>query len=244
MRTRPLEILDNINKNPESISLYKNDTIITAILGYGFNPYFKFKLPKGTPPYKKSEIVHPEAMPTSFNRLVRKWKLFLNDSINEKKREAIFIGHLENMHASYAELMIHIKDQTLTKKYPNITLELLNSHGFINDEVYQEIIDSDNFRAENEGTDDGPDLPPSTELGPDVLQSGSSETSAKNKKEIYLNTVLSILKTYNRYANTYLDKEINAVYTDLQKEVVYELVDPELVIVTDSDDGNVLISII
>jgi hypothetical protein len=47
------------------------------------------------------------------------------------RKETLFVQLLENIHPNEADLILHVKDQKLTKKYPKITHKLVAEAGFI-----------------------------------------------------------------------------------------------------------------
>jgi hypothetical protein len=57
--------------------------------------------------------------------------VFCRADLPSLKRESIFISLLENIHPSEADLMLAIKDQDLTRLYPNLTRELGEKAGFL-----------------------------------------------------------------------------------------------------------------
>ena len=133
-------ILETASKseNPsESIKeAMKNDSRVLTVLGYALNPSFKFKLPEGIPPYIPSQhvlSVEPLEILKSASRLY----IMCSTESKQFKREEMFIQWLEDMSPEEAELMIHIKDQTLPDAFENkITLDMyLNALGW-DKEVY------------------------------------------------------------------------------------------------------------
>lgn len=120
------EIFAEINETPEKFEQYKNDTTIVQLLLRNFVDEFKFDLPEGTPPYKENDS--PIGMAESnFRREARRLYIFRDPRINQIKRETLFISMLESFDKDDAEILILIKDQSLTNKYPNITRELVKS---------------------------------------------------------------------------------------------------------------------
>lgn len=124
------EILDEINSDPKKIEQYKGNAALRFIFEYGFLTEKKFELPDGDPPYKKDSA--PLGMtPANLYQEVRKLYVFCRKDLNAIRRESLFVQLLENLHPTEAELVLAIKDQKLTKKYPKITHKLVADAGFI-----------------------------------------------------------------------------------------------------------------
>lgn len=125
------EVLKEINENPKAIENYKNDFLLKVILAHSFLPNFKFLLPEGEPPFKPA--AEPLGMTeTNLNTECKKFhNLFCNDKLKQIKRESLFIGLLEHIHPTEAEILIAVKDQKLQKMYPKITWKLASDAGII-----------------------------------------------------------------------------------------------------------------
>lgn len=124
------EILDEVNKDPSKVSLYKDNYAIKTIFAYAFDPNMKMVLPEGEPPYKKDTA--PMGMSqANFYQQVKKLYIYKRTDISNIRREQLFVQMLESLHPTEADVCIAIKDQTLHKKYPNITRKLLEDNGFI-----------------------------------------------------------------------------------------------------------------
>ena len=131
MATRYLtEILTEINEDPKAIEKYKGNAALRLIFEHAFLPEKKFALPDGEPPYKKDAA--PLGMaPANLYQEVRKLYIFCRTDLKQIRKETLFVQLLENVHPSEAELILAIKDQKLTKKYPKITHKLVAEAGFI-----------------------------------------------------------------------------------------------------------------
>jgi hypothetical protein len=124
------EILDEINSDPKKIEQYKSNAALRFIFEHSFLPEKKFELPEGDPPYKKDAA--PLGMtPANLYQEVRKLYVFCRKDLTAIRRESLFVQLLENLHPTEAELVLAIKDQKLTKKYPKITHKLVADAGFI-----------------------------------------------------------------------------------------------------------------
>lgn len=123
-------MLDEIQADPKSIELYKNDAVLKLIFEYSFDPSKKMILPEGTPPFKPA--AEPLGMtPTNLFGEMRRLYVFCRADLKPVKREGLFISMLEGCHPTEAEVLIAVKDQTLHKKYPKITRKLVTDAGFI-----------------------------------------------------------------------------------------------------------------
>jgi len=119
------EILDDINSDPTNIVKYKDNGALRLVLEHAFDPAKKFILPEGVPPYK--EDTAPQGMsPSNLHMEAKKLYVFCRADLNPVRRETLFIQLLENSHPNEAKLLLAIKDQTLTKKYPKVTHKLVS----------------------------------------------------------------------------------------------------------------------
>ena len=121
------EILKKANEAENPVQVLKDymnkDSRVTPILGFAFNPNFKLPLPDGIPPYIPSQ--HPIGVaPVEILNTHNKLYIMMNKDTRQYKKEEIFVQWLEDMAPEEAELMVHIKDQTLQNAYPNLTLDV------------------------------------------------------------------------------------------------------------------------
>lgn len=121
------EILNKASESESPTQVLKDymrkDSRLAAILGYAFNPNFKIPLPDGIPPYIPSQ--HPIGIaPVEILNTHNKLYIMMNKDTRQYKKEEIFVQWLEDMAPEEAELMIHVKDQTLQSAYPNLTLDV------------------------------------------------------------------------------------------------------------------------
>lgn len=124
------EILDEVNQDPKKLQTYKGNAALRLIFEHAFLPEKKFNLPDGDPPFKKDDA--PLGMsPANLYMEVRKLYVFCRTDLTPIRRETLFVQLLENLHPTEAELVLNIKDQTLTKQFPNITWKLVADNGFI-----------------------------------------------------------------------------------------------------------------
>jgi len=122
MRKEAWEILEDINKDNSAISKYKENTMLKLLLQNNFVEENKWLLPEGNPPYKSS--VEPEGMaPNNLYMECGRFYVFRRQDLKPVRRETIFIGMLESVDPKEAKILLAVKDQQLSKLYPNITKE-------------------------------------------------------------------------------------------------------------------------
>jgi len=128
------ELLKEINDDPSLLTTtYKkvgNGGPLAVFFGHAFTAKGKFLLPDGEPPYKPNP--NPQGMTQAiFQQEINKFYVFCRADLKAAKRETMFIQLLENIHPSEAKILLAVKDQTLTKLYPNITRKVVAAAGFI-----------------------------------------------------------------------------------------------------------------
>lgn len=128
------EVMQEINKDPNLLHTdYKkfgDGGPLGTIFKHAFLPEEKFDLPDGEPPFQKAK--EPIGMTAAkFIQEVRKFYVFRRSDLKAIRREQIFIQLLESIHPDEAKILIAIKDQNLTKLYPNITHDVLAAAGFL-----------------------------------------------------------------------------------------------------------------
>lgn len=122
MRTESWEILEAINKDASAISKFKENSMLKLMLQNNFIEENKWLLPEGDPPYKPS--VEPEGMaPNNLYMECSRFYVLRRADLTPIKRESIFISMLESVDPKEAKILLAIKDQKLSKLYPNITKE-------------------------------------------------------------------------------------------------------------------------
>jgi len=134
MRKYVTQVFEEINENPKLIEQYAKDPVYNNLLKilfeYAFVAEKRWDLPEGTPPFKPA--AEPLGMtPTNLYGELRRLYVFNRVDLKPIKREGLFISLLEGIHPKEAELVIAIKDQTLTKLYPKITRKLVTEAGLI-----------------------------------------------------------------------------------------------------------------
>lgn len=123
-----IEVLKEINNDVTLLhTTYKKQGdggILGTVFGYAFIPEAKFLLPPGEPPYKVNPA--PVGMcPTNLVIECKRFYTLCRPDLRPLKREQIFVQMLEGLCKEEAEILLAIKDQNLTKLYPNITRKVL-----------------------------------------------------------------------------------------------------------------------
>lgn len=128
------EVLKEINDDPSLLhSTYKkmgNGGPLGVLFKHAFMAEGKFLLPNGEPPYRPSP--NPLGMNAAvFQQEIYKLYVFCRKDLKPVKRETLFVQLLEALHPTEAKILLAIKDQELTKLYPNITRKAVAEAGFI-----------------------------------------------------------------------------------------------------------------
>ena len=121
------EVLKLSNESDDPVKSLQNfmlkDVRVKTILGYALNPNYKMPLPTDVPPYIPS--THPLGIaPVEILNTHNKLYIMYNKDTKQYKKEEIFIQWLEDMAPEEAELMLRIKDQTLTEAFPKLYLDV------------------------------------------------------------------------------------------------------------------------
>lgn len=116
------DMLADINKDisklkPNIGNQYLKNVFLAALL-----PQNRFILPEGAPPYKANELPSAQLHGAMWG-VCKKINIFWRKDLKPLQRESLFITSLESVSKQEAELLLAIKDQTLYKLYPNLTLE-------------------------------------------------------------------------------------------------------------------------
>lgn len=128
------EVLKEINADPSLFqTTYKkfgDGGPLGTLFKHAFLPDQKFILPEGQPPFSPSK--EPIGMtPSNMLSEIRRLYILTRNDLKATKRETIYIQMLESIHPDEAKILQHVKDQTLTKLYPNITAKVVADAGFI-----------------------------------------------------------------------------------------------------------------
>ncbi len=131
-----LEAVDSERTKAKKISLLKQhgDNAIKSVFIWNFDETVVSMLPTGAVPYQpvdSTQITNLGAGVANRSTIRNKADTFYNfvkggnNGLNKVKRETMFIGLLETLHPSEADLLILVKDKQLGTKY-NITRELVS----------------------------------------------------------------------------------------------------------------------
>lgn len=113
----------------EALKEYIDDVTLKNVFGYSFIPRGKFLLPEGQPPFDVDSA--PKNLTVSnLAYESRNFSRFVRTDLTPTKREQLYIQLLESLHKSEADLMLLVKDQTLSSVYPKITLDKVVEAGF------------------------------------------------------------------------------------------------------------------
>ena len=123
------EVNDNIQVLRTKYPRIPNSPLDT-LFKHAYIKQFKFLLPEGDPPYKKSQE-ELGTTPSTLLQHVRKFYTLCDPNLRPVKREQIFIEMLESIHPKEAEVLIAIKDQKLNELYSKITRKTLIHVGYL-----------------------------------------------------------------------------------------------------------------
>lgn len=129
------EIFKEINDDISCVVKYKDNAALKILMSYAFDPSKKFILPDGDVPDWKRDAAPQGMNPSNLYMEARKLYVFCRPDLKALRRESIFLQLLENLHPSESELIIAIKDQKVSRLYPNITHEVALAGGFITPEI-------------------------------------------------------------------------------------------------------------
>lgn len=125
----PADILRDINKDINNIKKYSGNSYLRNIFESAFIPAKKLILPEGVPPYKSSSAPSVQ-LQGAFWQEAKKLYVYLRADLKPIRRESMFINALESMSKEEAEILLAVKDQELSKLFPNITYEKLKEVGY------------------------------------------------------------------------------------------------------------------
>ncbi len=129
---------DSALTKEEKISILRehDSKVLRSILFHVFDPKIKFLLPKGKMDYRPNEMVDNQNI---LYMEAKRLYLFVEGghlTLNQKRREDLFMMFLENLDQDDAELMLSIKDKIMP--YKSITLKLVREAfpDFLTEEVF------------------------------------------------------------------------------------------------------------
>lgn len=147
-----IDILKQINEDPSKIENWKTYQPFKMFIEYAFLPEKKFELPEGIPPFKPDDA--PLGLsPSNLLNEVRRFYIFTKERpLPNIKKEMIFTQMLESVHPQEAEILLMVKDQSLTTSYPNLQACLLKDHGILSESYHCGIVEQSQASSETQGT--------------------------------------------------------------------------------------------
>ena len=125
------EILQKVNNaktkaEKKKILQQNNSQALRSLFIWNFDESVTSAIPEGEVPYRPND--QPKGLQHDYlEQNQRKFAYFVKGGItvSNMKREEIFIGLLETLHADEAELLCLVKDKALQKKYTRISATLV-----------------------------------------------------------------------------------------------------------------------
>ena len=125
------EILQKVNNaktkaEKKKILQQHNSQALRSLFIWNFDESVTSAIPDGEVPYRPND--QPKGLQHDYlEQNQRKFAYFVKGGItvSNMKREEIFIGLLETLHADEAELLCLVKDKALQKKYTRIAATLV-----------------------------------------------------------------------------------------------------------------------
>ena len=118
------------SKEEKQNVLRQYDTpLLRTIMRLNFDPMLVMDLPEGEPPYNKDKDKPMGYQETNLQVEFKRFYIWLTPQQNlpRMKKEALFIGLLESLHWTEAEVMVLAKDRILQTKYKSLTEDLIRS---------------------------------------------------------------------------------------------------------------------
>jgi hypothetical protein len=108
---------------------HKNNKYLRNLIEAAFFDGKKFLLPEGMPEYKPAQG-HADQTSGAFWQIAKKIDVFTRKDIPNTRREVLFIQAVESLTEVDAKILVHVKEQTLDKMFPNITKKSLTDVGY------------------------------------------------------------------------------------------------------------------
>lgn len=125
------EMLKEINDDVSLLKTkYQSSAALRLLFAHAFDKDKAFVLPETDPPYKDRAHITGMA-PTTLTYEAKRLYVFCRTDLRPIKREGMFIELLENLDANEAKVLLAVKNQELTKLYPNITKTKVKAAGFL-----------------------------------------------------------------------------------------------------------------
>jgi len=114
--------VDKLKQHKRKVDLvkeYKKNFAFATVMQGNFDNNIRLPFPPGPPPYEAKKA------PVELNVNAFRFQRCFDKSEHQWQRERFFISILENVDAKDAEIIIAMKDKTLSSLYPTITKELI-----------------------------------------------------------------------------------------------------------------------
>lgn len=110
-----LHRISKMKKTQEKIdALRQNDTLaIRIILQGAFDPNVEWLLPSGEPPYKPNDLVDQQHVLLKEAEKLKYYIKGFHDTLNQSKREMMFVELLERVDPNDAKLLLAIKEKKM-----------------------------------------------------------------------------------------------------------------------------------
>jgi hypothetical protein len=106
--------------------LQENESFsLKTILQGNFDSRIKMDLPEGAPPYNKDKAPAGLQMARIDGAIKMLGNLIVGNSLSKIRKEMLFVQLLESIHAEDAEIVIAMKDKTLSDLFPCLTAKLV-----------------------------------------------------------------------------------------------------------------------
>jgi hypothetical protein len=116
------------NEERTRILLKYNSQALRSLLIWNYDESVISMLPEGDVPFEKNPA--PEGTDhILLEKQDKKFRYFVKGGadVSQMKREEIFLGLVESLHPSEAEVLILVKDKKLQSKYPRISRNVVES---------------------------------------------------------------------------------------------------------------------
>ena len=120
-----LQLIEDADSEKKKVKiLKKNDNfVLRTILQGNFNDNIKFDMPDGMPPLK--ELDEDTKVINLDDNLMKKICQSCDKRNHQWKRERIFTECINNLNEEERDIIIAMKDKTISELYPSITYELV-----------------------------------------------------------------------------------------------------------------------
>jgi hypothetical protein len=123
------EILIKANENIDTIKEHIGNNYLRLLMEAAYVKEKKLLLPEGDPPFKPTSM-HPDQVSGMMWQIAKKIDIFRRTDAASIKRENAFIQALENVSPMDVKILLAVKDQTMDKLFPGLTMEELKRVGY------------------------------------------------------------------------------------------------------------------